>query len=218
MRRISVTEYCIFLGDSPISWKSKKQPVMSRFSAKAEYRAMALTTCEITWLYAFLKDLGLKNLPPTMLRCDNKVALTIAASPVLHERIKHVELDCQYVREPIQAGNIITSYTSSNAQVADVLTKILPVKLHHQHYKDFCPRALEVITHLNHRRIYLKEKLKLVEDDLSVSVEKKKLLKEERKVLIDDRIMLEAEKQKMKRQLKICILVAVLVVAFVMNM
>ncbi|MDV3191291.1 MAG: hypothetical protein Q8832_02530, partial [Candidatus Phytoplasma australasiaticum] len=66
-------------------------------------------------------------------------------------------------------------------------------------------------------RIYLEEKLKFVEDDLSESVEKR-FLNEERKVLIDARIMLEAEKQKMKRQLKICILVAVLVVAFVMNM
>lgn len=65
--RRSTTRFCIFLGTSPISWKAKKQPVVARSSAKTEYRAMALTTCEVTWLSALLKDLGFKNLPPAVL-------------------------------------------------------------------------------------------------------------------------------------------------------
>ncbi|WVZ04689.1 hypothetical protein V8G54_018035 [Vigna mungo] len=45
--RYSVTGFSVYLGDSLVSWRSKKQPIVSRSSLEAEYRALATTTCEL---------------------------------------------------------------------------------------------------------------------------------------------------------------------------
>jgi hypothetical protein len=69
--RKSVTGFCIFLGDSLISWKSKKQSIVSQSSTKAKYRAMTSTTKEIVWLRWLLADMEICFSHPTPMYCDN---------------------------------------------------------------------------------------------------------------------------------------------------
>jgi hypothetical protein len=69
--RKSVTGFCIFLGDSLISWKSKKQYIVSQSSTEAEYCAMTSTTKEIVWLRWLLADMGVFFSHPTPMCCDN---------------------------------------------------------------------------------------------------------------------------------------------------
>ena len=48
--RKSTAGYCTFVGGNFVTWRSKKQDIVSRSSAEAEYRVMAHTACEMMWL------------------------------------------------------------------------------------------------------------------------------------------------------------------------
>ncbi|XP_028064838.1 uncharacterized protein LOC114267942 [Camellia sinensis] len=94
--RKSISGFYIFLGDSLISWKSKKQTAVARSTVEAEYRAIAHATAEIVWLRCLLTNLDVPQSFLTSLYCDNRSAIQIAHDTVFHERTKHIEIDCHF--------------------------------------------------------------------------------------------------------------------------
>ena len=86
---------------------------------------MAAVVSEFVWLKGLLKDLSISHDQPALLYCDSKAAIHIAANPIYHERTKHIDLDCHFVREKIQDGLVKTFHVSIKHQLADLLTKPL---------------------------------------------------------------------------------------------
>jgi hypothetical protein len=91
--RRSTTGYCFLLGDSLISWHSKKQSVVARSITEAEYRVLADTTSELLWLRWLLHDIGVSQTSSSLIFCDNRSAIQIAHNDVFHERTKHIEIE-----------------------------------------------------------------------------------------------------------------------------
>ncbi|KAG7536881.1 hypothetical protein ISN44_As13g008040 [Arabidopsis suecica] len=121
----SLSGWFIQFGDSPLSWKTKKQDVVSRSSAEAEYRTMADSVSELLWLRELLPILGIEVTAPITLHSDSLSAIMLAANPVFHARTKHVGRDVHFVRDEIIRGVIATKHVSTTSQLADIMTKAL---------------------------------------------------------------------------------------------
>ncbi|GJU20567.1 retrovirus-related pol polyprotein from transposon RE1 [Tanacetum coccineum] len=116
----SITGYAVFLGPYLISWTSKNQSVVSRSSTEAEYMALADCTYEITWLQCLFKDLQVQLPNPVSIYCDNASAIALTSNPIHRARTKHIEIDCHFVKDKINAHQINPQFTPSSQQ-ADIL-------------------------------------------------------------------------------------------------
>ena len=85
---------------------------------------MSHTSRELVWIKHFLQELGVKHEEPIELVCDNQAAMHIASNPVFHERTKHIEVDCHYVREQITENIIQTRSVKSEDELADLFTNV----------------------------------------------------------------------------------------------
>ena len=126
----SVTGYILLLGNSPISWKSKKQSTISKSSYEAEYHAVSSAASEITWIVRLLEDINVTNLKPVTLFCDNQSSIQLAHNPIQHERTKHIAIDCHFTREKVLEVLIHLIYLPTSQQLADIFTLTSNIKLH----------------------------------------------------------------------------------------
>ncbi|GJV08190.1 ribonuclease H-like domain-containing protein [Tanacetum coccineum] len=113
-----------------------KCPKTGKSSAESEYRCLTTTTCELTWVIKFLKDLEVDGLLPAYLYCDSSFAISITGNPVFHEKTKHFEIDLHLVKEKVSYGVVKVLKVASTSNVADIFTKGLSIAQH----TEFCKR------------------------------------------------------------------------------
>ena len=108
-----------------MTWRSKKQNVVARSSAEAEFRVVAQGMCEVIWIRRILQEFKVSEALPMKLYCDNKAAISIAYNPVPHDQTKHVEVDKHFIKEKIEGGIVCMTYVPTEDQVVDLLIKSL---------------------------------------------------------------------------------------------
>uniref|UniRef100_A0ACD6AP94 Uncharacterized protein n=1 Tax=Avena sativa TaxID=4498 RepID=A0ACD6AP94_AVESA len=123
--RKSTSGVLFFLGDSPVSWQSQKQKVVATSSCEAEYIAAATAACQGIWLARLFGELLNQEAAPVKLFIDNKSAISLCKNPVLHDRIKHIDLRYHFIRDCVENGSIVVEFIGTGEQKADILTKAL---------------------------------------------------------------------------------------------
>ena len=118
--RRSTSGYCTLVWGNLVTWRSKKQTVVTQSSAKAEFRAVAQGICELLQLKMLCEELKVKKSQPMKLYCDN---ISISNNPVHHDRTKHVKVERHFIKEKIEEGTICMVHVPTSEQTADLLTK-----------------------------------------------------------------------------------------------
>ncbi|KAL6322459.1 hypothetical protein AAG906_008114 [Vitis piasezkii] len=108
MKRRSLTCYIFTLFGCAISWR-------------ASLPTVALVK-EGMWLNGCLGSLGL-NLSKPVIYCDSQSALCLAKNPVYHERIKHIDVRLNFIRDVIEEKLFSIEKVATEVNPADMLTK-----------------------------------------------------------------------------------------------
>lgn len=90
----------------PISWLSKKQPIVTLPTTEAEYVALSTATQEAVWLRKLLSDFIVHQDQATAIMEDNQGAIFIARNSVTNARTKHIDIHYHYIREALSEGTI----------------------------------------------------------------------------------------------------------------
>lgn len=105
-----------------ISWYSKVMSTVALSTTEAEYMAATLAAKEGLWLEKFSKAFG-KRSEPVRLYGDNQGALKLAKNPIEGTRSKHIDVQWHFLRQQVNRGNILLTFTGTASLLADALTK-----------------------------------------------------------------------------------------------
>ncbi|GJS52156.1 hypothetical protein Tco_0625518 [Tanacetum coccineum] len=126
LNRKSTTGGCQFLGRRLISWKCKKQTIVSNSTTEAEYVATASCCGQVLWIQNQMLDYGF-NFMNTKIFIDNESTICIVKNSVFHSKTKHIEIRHYFIRELNEKKLIQMIKIDTDHNVADLLIKAFDV-------------------------------------------------------------------------------------------
>jgi ribonuclease HI len=122
---MSTGGFAFMLNGAAVSWASKLQPTVTLSTTEAEYMAAACAVKEALWLAKLLATFGL-HVRPISIWCDSQSAMHLIKNAVISQRSKHIDVQHHFLKERVARKEVLFDYCSTNANVADCLTKALP--------------------------------------------------------------------------------------------
>ena len=124
--RRSTSGYTFHVGNSLVSWSSKKQATVAKSSTEAEYVALSFATQEAVWLRRLLESINCSETTPTTIFEDNQGAIDLSRNPKHHNRTKHIDISFHFTRERVASKEVNVEYCPTSEMTADIMTKALP--------------------------------------------------------------------------------------------
>ncbi|CAL1678230.1 unnamed protein product [Lasius platythorax] len=118
----------IFIGNSIVSWKCRKQRIVGNSTCEVELYAVSEIVKDIMWLQNMLTELKCEEYldKPTEIYCDNQATIQWIKNAKSSNKTRHVNLKFHFVRDEVENGNIVMTYVNTKDMIADCLTKSTP--------------------------------------------------------------------------------------------
>ena len=129
-----------------ILWSSKLQTIPAHSTVETELYALDLTAREMIYIQNLLDDLKFK-VPKFVIYCDNLTTIYLCYNNLINSKTKHIERSFFYIKHHLKIDKIRLLHVPSKLQLADILTKALPLEDHHKFVKMmrlFGPEVLDV--------------------------------------------------------------------------
>lgn len=131
--RRSLTGYVFRAFFSTVSWATRKQSTIALSSTEEELVALSVAVCHGKWLIRLLRELDKNPKEPVVYHEDNQSSIRVVEEERETSRSKHVDVKYRFVHEEIMRGQIIVKYVPTGEQIADIMTKGLPVNVFQKH-------------------------------------------------------------------------------------
>lgn len=130
----------IFLGNSLISWKCKKQRTVGNSTCEVELFAVSEIVKDVLWLQNMLTELNCREyiIKPINIFCDNQATIQWLKNARSSTKTRHVNLKFHFIRDEIEKGNIEVLHVNSGKMIADCLTKFVSTDKLEWYRKQMC--------------------------------------------------------------------------------
>jgi transposase InsO family protein len=125
----SQTGVLAMVAKQPVTWYSRRQDTVSLSITEAEYIACSEGAKDVSWMRQLLNELPPTRTTsvPSTLYTDNEAACKLTKNHMYHRRTRHIDHKYHYIRQEARSGNLVIKSVAGNNQLADPLTKLLPM-------------------------------------------------------------------------------------------